>query len=107
MQLVKLRAVNLAEMAHVEQTEKMVPLITCEVPFSQHVSELFFGGNIFDLNLRIQINSVKQPVLINSVGSGYVSHCWTSAFDDHFNNCFVVFKKNEEHRTELGKLCAQ
>ena len=88
-------------MADVQQTEKMVPLITCEDPFSQHVSELFFGVNIFDLNLGIQINCVKQPVLSNSVGFGYVSHCWTSAVDDHFNHCFVVFKKcRASHRIE-------
>ena len=88
-------------MADVQQTEKMAPLITCEVPFSQHVSELFFGVNIFDLNLRIEIDSVKQPVLSNSVGSGYVSHCRTSAFDDHLNHCFVVFKKcRASHRIE-------
>ena len=88
-------------MADVEQTEKMVPLITCEVPFSQDVCELFFGVDVLDLNIRIQLNSVKQPVLSNSVGSGYVSHCWTSVFDDHFNHCFAVLKKcRVSHRIE-------
>ena len=88
-------------MADVQQTEKMVPLITCEVPVCQHVCELVFAVDVLDLNLRIQLNSVKQPVLSNSVGSGYVSHCWTSAFDDHFNHCFVVFKKcRASHRIE-------
>ena len=37
----------------------------------------------------------------NSVGSGYVSHCWTSAFDGHFNHCFVILKKcNASHQIE-------
>ena len=53
--------------------------------------------------LGIQINSVKQPIKSNSVGSGYMSHCWTSAFDDSFNHCFVALK-NVEHRTELRRL---
>ena len=39
----------------------------------------------------------------NSVGSGYMSHCWTSAFDDHFNHGFVILK-NVEHRRKSRKL---
>ena len=49
------------------------------------------------------MNSAKQPVKSNSVGSGCVSHCWTSSFDDHFDHCFVVLK-NVEHRSELRRL---
>ena len=32
--------------------------------------------------------------------SGYMSHCWTSAFDDHDNHCCL---KGVEHRTELRR----
>ena len=32
--------------------------------------------------------------------SGYMSHCWTSAFDDHDNHCCL---KGAEHRTELRR----
>ena len=46
-------------MADVTQMEKIVPLITCESALSQYVCELVFGVTIFDLNLRIQIDSVK------------------------------------------------
>ena len=46
------------------------------------VCKLVFGVDILDLNLGIQINPVKQPVKSNSVGSGHMSHCWTSDFDD-------------------------
>ena len=59
-----------------------------------------------DLNLGVQINSVKQPIKSNSVGSGYVSHCWTSAFNDHFNHGFVILK-NVQHRTKSRKLRVQ
>ena len=38
-------------MANVDQTQKMVPLITCEIFLCQYVCELFFGANVFDLNL--------------------------------------------------------
>ena len=71
-------------MAYVEQTKKIVPFVTCVVSFSQYVCELVLGVNVFDLDLGVQIDSVKQPIKSNSVGSGYVSHCWTPTFDDHF-----------------------
>ena len=37
-------------MADIKQMKKIVPLITCEIPFSQHVCELMFGVNVTDLN---------------------------------------------------------
>ena len=37
------------------------------------------------------------------MGSGYVSHCWISVFDDNFIHCFVVLK-NVMHRTKTRKL---
>ena len=53
-------------------------------PFGQDGCELVFGVDVFDLEFGVQINSVEQPIKSNSVGSGDVSHCWTSAFDNHF-----------------------
>ena len=75
--------------------EKIFPLITCEVVLCQHVCELVLGVVIFDLNLWIQIDSFKQPIKSNSVGSGYVSHCRTSSFNYHFDHGFVVLKNTE------------
>ena len=47
-----------------------------------NVCELVLGVNVFDLDLAVQIDSIKQPIKSNSVGSGNVSHCvrevWTS-----------------------------
>ena len=62
-------------MADVEQTQKMVPLITCEISLCQYVCELVSGVNIFDLDLGVQTNCVKQPIKSNSVGSGNMSQC--------------------------------
>ena len=56
-------------MADVEQMEKIVPLVTCEVPSGQDVCDLVFGVNVTDLNFRIQIDPVKQTIQSNSVGS--------------------------------------
>ena len=47
-------------MANVEQAQQMFPLITCEISFVKNVSELVFGVGVFDLDLRVQIDSVKQ-----------------------------------------------
>ena len=58
-----------AEIADVEQMEKIVPFITGESPFGQHVCNLVFGVNVPVFNLGIQIDSVKQPIKRNSVGS--------------------------------------
>ena len=66
-------------MANVEQTQKIVPLITCEIHLCHYVSELVFGVNIFDLAVGVQIDSIKPPIKSNSVGSGNMSHCRASS----------------------------
>ena len=47
---------------------------------------------MFDLDFGVQIYSVKLPIKSNSVISGHVSHRWTSAFNYHFDDSFVVLK---------------
>ena len=66
-------------MAYVEQTQKMILLITCEISLCQYVCELVFGVDVFDLDLGVQIDSVKQPIKSNSVGSGSMPHCGASS----------------------------
>ena len=51
-----------------------------------------FGINTFDLDLGVQLDPVKQPLKSNFLGSGNMSQCRTSAFDNHFDYSFVVFK---------------
>ena len=79
-------------MADAEQTQKMVPLITCEISLCQYVCELILGVNVFDLDFWVQIDSIKQPIKSNSVGSGNMSHCRTSSLYNHLDHNFVVFK---------------
>ena len=88
----------------VQQSKKMIQFITCKTTFGQRVCELVLGVNKFDLDLGVQVNSVKQPIKRNSVGSGYVSHGWTSALNDHFGHCFVIFK-DVQLRLTLRKVC--
>ena len=67
-------------MANIKQSQQMIPLITRETALCQDVCKLVLGVNIFDLNLGVQIDSIKQPIESNSVGPGNMSHRWTSAF---------------------------
>ena len=86
-------------MADVKQMKEIVPLTACEIPFCQYVCKLVFGVDILDKNFGVQMNPVKQPITSNSVGSGYMSHCWTSALHDHFNHGFVILK-DVQHGTD-------
>ena len=47
----RFETVNGTEMGDVEQTQKIVSLITCEISLCQYVCEFFFGVNVFDLDL--------------------------------------------------------
>ena len=85
-------------MADVEQIKKIVPVVTCEITFGQNVCELMlvsmyriFGVNVSNLNFKIKINPVKQPIQSNTVGSWYLSH-GTPAFYYHLNHNFIVLK---------------
>ena len=53
-------AASRAEMTDVEQMKKIVPFVTCVIPFCQHVDELMSGINVSNLNFTIKINSVKH-----------------------------------------------
>ena len=77
-------------MATIEEGQQMIPVITCEIPFCQYVSELVLGVDVFDLDFGVKINSIKQPVKSNSMGSGNMSHCWTPAFGDHLDHSLIV-----------------
>ena len=90
-------------MVDVTQMKKIVPVIACEITLGQYVCKLVFGVNVLDSNFAVQINSVKQPIKSNPVGSGCMFDCWTSALNDHFNHGFVILK-DVQHRTKSRKL---
>ena len=83
-------------MADVEQTQKMIPFITCEFSLGNYVCELVLGVNVFDLDLGVHIDSIKQPIKSSSVGSRIMSHCRASSLYDYLDHCFVVFKDVQE-----------
>ena len=80
-------------MANVERTQ-MMTLIKCENSLGQYVCELVFGINVFDLG--VEINSIEQSNN-TSVGSGNMSHCKPSSFNDHFDHRFIA----KTHTTKL------
>ena len=63
-----------------------------------------FGVNIFDLDLGVQVDSVKHPSSRNSVGCRLVSHHRTSALNGHVDHSFVIFK-NVQLRLTLRRVC--
>ena len=79
-------------MANVKQAQQMIPFVTCEISLCQYVCELVFVVNVFDLDFRVQIDSIEKPIKRNYVGPGNMSHCGTPSFDNHLNHCFVVLK---------------
>ena len=79
-------------MADIKQGQQMIPLITCDVPFRQDVCELVLGVDVFDLDFWVKIDSIEQPIKSNSMSSGNMSHCWTSACHNHFDHSLIVFK---------------
>ena len=79
-------------MANIKQGQQMIPFITCEIPLCQDVCQLVLSVDVFDLDLWIKINSTEQPIKSNSMSSRNMSHCWTSAFHNHFDHSFIVLK---------------
>ena len=90
----------------VDQTEKMLPFITCTIAFSQHVCELVFELDEFDLDYQVQIDPVKRPIERNSLGSSHVAHRRTSAFNNYLDFCVIVFK-NTKQGTEARQFCVK
>ena len=84
---------------------KVVPLITDESLFRQHVRELVFGVNTFGPGLW-----ESKLILSNDQSSAtlwVLDTCLIvgpSAFDDHFDRCFVIFK-DVQLRLALRRMC--
>ena len=75
----------------IEQTQKVISLISRETSFGQNVSKLVFGVNIFDLDFGIQVDTIKQPIKSDTVSSRHMSQSGTSSFDYILDHGFVVF----------------
>ena len=86
----------------VEQTQKVIPLISRETSFGQNVSKLVLGVNIFDLDFRIQVDPIKQPIKSDTVSSRHMSQSGTSSFNYNLDHGFVVFT-DVQLRFPLGR----
>ena len=67
-QVGSISAENSAEMT-VEQMKKIVSFVMCTISFGQNIYKMMFDVNVSNLYLRIKIESVKEPIQSNSVGS--------------------------------------
>ena len=78
----------------VEQLEKMFPFVTSACPSGEDVCELASDVHIFDLG--VQFFPVEQPVQSHPVGTCNMFYRWTSAFCDHLDYSFIVFKNMQQ-----------
>ena len=62
-------------MTHIEQTQQIIPFITCEISFGWNFSEFVFGVDVLDFDFGAQINSIELPIKRNSVSPGNMFHC--------------------------------
>ena len=68
-----------------------------KIPLASMSASWFLIVNAIDLDSWVQIDSFKQPIKSNSVGSGNVSHCRaSSSFNDDLDHCCVVYKHNHQ-----------
>ena len=74
---------------------QMIPLMTCEIFFGWHVSELVFGVNVFSFGFW-DPDSIKWLIKRFSVSPGNMSCCGTPPFNDHLDHCFIVFKHTQQ-----------
>ena len=79
-------------MANIEQTQQMIPFVTCEISLGQHVGKLGFLVSMYLIWILGPNFSIEQPIKRNSVGPGNMSHCGTPSVDDHLDHCFIVFE---------------
>ena len=93
----RFKTIDGTDMADVKQTQKIILFITWEISLCQYVCELVLGVNVFDLDLGVQVDSIKQLIKSNSVGSGNMSHCRTSSFNDHLDHCFIFLKHIQQN----------
>ena len=87
------------ETHHVEQTKQMIPLVTRKLPLVRISANWFWVSTCLIWILGSKLIFVEQPIKRNSVGSGHVSYCWTSSFNNPLDDSFVVFKIVRLRRT--------
>ena len=69
------------------------------LPFARKSASWFLVSTNSIWIFWVQVDSVKEPLKRNSVGSGCVSRCWTSALDDHLDHRFTI-KCTASHKIE-------
>ena len=78
------------EMANIEQTQQMVPFITCELFLGKNVDKWVLGVDVFDLDYGVHSDSIDQRIKRNSVDPDNLSHCRTPFFNDDLVHCLIV-----------------
>ena len=80
-------------MVDVEQRQKMIPFITCEIPSVSKSANWFLMSMYLIGICAVQIDSVTQPIKRNSIESANMFQKGVSFVYDHY---LVVFKNIEQ-----------
>ena len=76
-------------------------------PFANKSCKLVLCDNVSYWLSWGQMDLDKQPINCDSVSAGYVSHCWTSAFHNHFDHSFTISQKKSKSLLVLDCLSLQ
>ena len=78
-------------MVNVEQTQKMIPFITCEISLCQYVCELVLGVNVSDLDLgsKLILSNNQSRTTLRVLET---CHSKASSLHHHLDHCFIVLK---------------
>ena len=87
-----------------EQLCEVRPSFTSERTFGWNVNDVLRGVDTFDLDSRIQVYPVKQPIQIHTMSLGDVFHGRAPAFDGHLDHRIITFKNTQ--RRSFGWKCA-
>ena len=78
-------------MANVKQAQRMITLITCEIPLVRMSASWFLVSTyliwILGSKLILSNNQSRATLWVLEM-----SHCRTSAFNNHFDYSFIVFE---------------
>ena len=73
-----------------KQIHKVVPLNRCKTPFGERISKLLFSVDIFQINVFVFLQSLKDPINVNSLCFCDVPHVLGPTLVQHFNYPLII-----------------
>ena len=88
------KTIGRTELANVEQTQKMIPFITCEISLGQYACELVHGVNylIWILGSKLILSNNQSRATLWVLETCLIVGLLPFIIYNHLDHCFVVFK---------------